>query len=91
MLKDDGKMALIKVAGFKDAAKDNILNLTKDGFVSLLKLDNKQATPEATYLIPSQKLIDDKDEAWDEVKLYYYDSCSTCHAAHKPKEHLASE
>lgn len=90
LISDDGKLATIKIKGFVSKDDKNVLNLSKDGFVSLLKLDGA-ASQSGTYLAPSNKLTADKDEAWDEVKLYYYDTCSTCHAAHKPKEHQASE
>lgn len=90
LISDDGKLATIKIKGYASDDKMS-LNLSKDGFVSLLKLNKAPVSQEGTYIVKSDKLTHDKDEAWDEVKLYYYDTCSTCHAAHKPKEHLASE
>ena len=36
-------------------------------------------------------MSEDEYGSWEEIELVYYDSCSSCHAAHKPKEHLMSE
>ncbi|BCX78740.1 hypothetical protein [Campylobacter sp. 19-13652] len=91
LISNDGKMATIKINGFLNKDNKSILSLSKDGFVSLLKLYNTTPSQSGIYLVPSDKLTANKDEAWDEVKLYYYDTCSTCHAAHKPKEHQANE
>ena len=54
-------------------------------------LKNKEAKPKEQYLIDSKKLNENSYASWEEAELVYYDTCSSCHAAHKPKEHLMNE
>ncbi|MGP1580290.1 MAG: hypothetical protein ACTTH5_04640 [Wolinella sp.] len=91
VIKDMGEMTLISISGEIIEGDDHAVALTKEPLVVFYKLHNKKATPKAEFLISSKKLSDDGNGAWEEIELMYYDTCSSCHAAHKPKEHLMSE
>ena len=86
-IKQDGDLSLIEVSG---EVNDNkyILAYKKDPLITFLMLKNKEAKPKEQYLIDSKKLNENSYASWEEAELVYYDTCSSCHAAHKPKEHL---
>ncbi|MDO5046593.1 hypothetical protein [Campylobacter sp.] len=90
-IKDAGGLALIEVSGEVAGDDGKILAYKKDPLVTFLKLKNAKAEPKAQFLIDAKKITKDPVAAWDEVDLFYYDACSSCHAAHKPKEHLMNE
>ncbi|KEA45866.1 hypothetical protein CR66_05555 [Campylobacter mucosalis] len=90
LIKKDCEFSLVKISGEVANTDNKIVAYKKDPLVVFYKL-NKTATNEAEFLISSKKLGENEIEAWEEVEMFYYDSCSSCHAAHKPKEHLMSE
>lgn len=89
-IKQEGDLSLIEVSGEVTDNK-SILAYKKDPLITFLMLKNREARPKAQYLIDSKKLNENSYASWEEVELVYYDACSSCHAAHKPKEHLMSE
>ena len=91
IIKDDGKFALVEINCEVSVTDDKILALKKDPLVVFFKMKEQKATPKAQFLVDSTKLGSDPLEAWEEVEMLYYDTCSSCHAAHKPKEHLMIE
>lgn len=91
LIKNMGELSLIEVSGEVASDNEKILAHKKDPLVTFLMLKNAKVAPKSQFLISSKKLTDDYIAAWDEVDLFYYDACSSCHAAHKPKEHLMNE
>lgn len=91
VLKKEGDMSLIKVGGLVVENDPKILAFGKDGIYVLVKLKSQNASPVMEFWIKNKDLTDKEVEAWDEVELAYYDTCTSCHAAHKPKEHLMEE
>ena len=89
-IKQEGDLSLIEVSG-EVADNKNILAYKKDPLITFLMLKNQEAKPKAQYLIDSKKLNENSYASWEEAELVYYDTCSSCHAAHKPKEHLMNE
>ncbi|MCR6572063.1 hypothetical protein [Campylobacter insulaenigrae] len=90
-IKEEGEYSLIKVKGEVVDTNPKSLAYTKDGIYLLLTLDSKNASNEMEFLVKSKDLTDKEIDAWDEIELTYYDTCTSCHAAHKPKEHLMEE
>lgn len=90
-IKNIGEMTLISIDGEIVEGDDHAVALKKEPLVVFYKLYNKKATQKAQFLIDSKKLSNDGISAWEDVELMYYDTCSSCHAAHKPKEHLMGE
>ena len=90
-IKKEGEYSLIKVKGEVVANNPKTLAYTKDGIYVLLTLNSKNAKNEMEFLVKSKDLTNDEVAAWDEVELAYYDTCTSCHAAKKPKEHLMNE
>lgn len=91
IVKKEGKMTLIKVNGVPTQEDKKVMALTSDGLVTFLKLKDKDTMKGMEFLVPSDDLTDDQEEAWDEARQFYFDTCSSCHAAHKPKEHPMDE
>ncbi|EAK1935610.1 hypothetical protein BF940_01500 [Campylobacter jejuni] len=91
VLKKEGDMSLIRVGGFAVENDPKTLAFTKDGIYVLLKLKNQNVSPIMEFWVKNKDLTDKEIDAWDEVELTYYDTCTSCHAAHKPKEHLMEE
>lgn len=91
LIKKEGDMSLIQVKGMVVDNDPKILAFTKDGIYVLLKLNNQNASPIMEFWVKNKDLTDKQIDAWDEVELTYYDTCTSCHAAHKPKEHLMEE
>ena len=89
-IKQEGDLSLIEVSGEVTDNK-NILAYKKDPLITFLMLKNKEAKPKEQYLIDSKKLNENSYASWEEAELVQYDTCSSCHAAHKPKEHLMNE
>lgn len=85
------EFSLVEVKG--EIAQDNekVLALTKDPFLTFLMFKDAKYNKQTKFLIETKKLTNNQLEAWEEVDLFYYDSCSSCHAAHKPKEHIMGE
>ncbi|MBT0880973.1 MULTISPECIES: hypothetical protein [unclassified Campylobacter] len=54
-------------------------------------LESKDAKPEMSFWVKSSSLTTDKDAAFEGVEVFYYDSCTSCHAAHAPSEHAIDE
>lgn len=90
-IKQVDKFALIEVNGEVAGDNEKVLAHKKNPLVVFLMLKNQKASPKSQFLIDASKLTADYMAAWDEIDLFYYDACSSCHAAHKPKEHLMSE
>ncbi|WP_228026834.1 hypothetical protein [Campylobacter californiensis] len=84
-------MAVVEIAGEVVNDKENMVALKKEPFVTFYKLNEGKATPKAKFLVNAKKLNSDAMIAWEEIELMYYDTCSSCHAAHKSKEHLMGE
>lgn len=91
LLKSEGEYSLIKVKGEVMETNPKSLAYTKDGLYLLLTLNSQNAKNEMEFLVKSKDLTDKEIDAWDEIELTYYDTCTSCHAAHKPKEHLMNE
>ncbi|ENN5833832.1 hypothetical protein AB9V25_000752 [Campylobacter lari] len=91
LMKEEGEYSLIKVKGEVVESNPKSLAYTKDGIYLLLTLNAKNASNEMEFLVKSKDLTDQEILAWDEIELTYYDTCTSCHAAHKPKEHLMEE
>ena len=89
-IKQEGDLSLIEVSG-EVMDNKNILAYKKDPLITFLMLKNQEAKPKTQYLIDSKKLNENSYASWEEAELVYYDTCSSCHAAHKPKEHLMNE
>ncbi|OCX43097.1 hypothetical protein A7X81_07590 [Campylobacter ornithocola] len=91
LIKEEGEYSLVKVKGEVVESNPKSLAYTKDGIYLLLTLNTKNASTEMEFLVKSKDLTDQEILAWDEIELTYYDTCTSCHAAHKPKEHLMEE
>lgn len=91
LIKNEGEYSLIKVKGEVVESNPKSLAYTKDGIYLLLTLNSQNAKNEMEFLVKSKDLTDKEIDAWDEIELVYYDTCTSCHAAHKPKEHLMEE
>lgn len=91
VLKVDGKLTQIEVSGEVNTADKKVLSLLANGTFPYLKLSKGDAKPKMTFFVASEELTPDKVMAWEEIELTYYDTCSSCHAAHKPKEHTMEE
>lgn len=89
VIKQAGDLVFIEVEG--EVAGDKVLAYKKDSLVTYLTLKDGAAKPKMRFLADAKKLSEDEYGSWEEIELVYYDSCSSCHAAHKPKEHLMSE
>lgn len=90
-IKQNGNLTLIEVNGEVTADNKSVLAYKKDPLITFLTLKDGETKPKARYLVESKKLSDNSYASWEEVELVYYDTCSSCHAAHKPKEHLMNE
>ncbi|MCI6989086.1 MAG: hypothetical protein MR902_05890 [Campylobacter sp.] len=90
-LKTEGNMTLIKVVGEVSDTNSSTLAHKKDPLVTFLTLNNGDAKSGESYYVNSADLTSGEYASWEEVELAYYDTCSSCHAAHKPKEHLMNE
>lgn len=91
LVKEVGENALIKVKGQVFTDNPKMLGQTKDALVSFLTLKDKNAKEEMEFLVSKKDLTKGEYASWEEIELVYYDTCTSCHAAHKPKEHLMSE
>ncbi|AQW86741.1 molybdopterin-containing oxidoreductase I, DMSO/TMAO/BSO reductase family, monoheme c-type cytochrome [Campylobacter pinnipediorum subsp. caledonicus] len=91
VLKKDGDMSLVQISGAVSDTNKKVVALKKDPFFVFYKLNDKDAQSKDTFLVKTKELTDDELTSWEEIDLTYYDTCSSCHAAHKPKEHLMSE
>ncbi|WP_291953045.1 hypothetical protein [Campylobacter sp.] len=91
LVKEEGDYSLIKVKGEVVTSNPKSLAYTKDGIYLLLTLNSQNASNEMEFLVKTKDLTDKEIDAWDEIELTYYDTCTSCHAAHKPKEHLMEE
>lgn len=89
-IKAEGDFTLVKISGEVATTDNKTVAYKKDPLITFYKL-NGEAKNEAEFLINSKKLTDNEIASWEEVEMFYYDTCSSCHAAHKPKEHLMSE
>lgn len=90
VLENLGDFSLIEVSGEISKENENTLAYKKEPLITFLKL-NKEVKNVEKFLIKTSDLTNNALEAWEEVELTYYDTCSSCHAAHKPKEHKMSE
>ncbi|PSM51277.1 molybdopterin-containing oxidoreductase I, DMSO/TMAO/BSO reductase family, monoheme c-type cytochrome [Campylobacter blaseri] len=91
VIKQDGNLTLIEVVGEVTADNESMVAYKKDPLVTFYNLKNTKAQPKAKFFIDSEDLTDGEYASWEEIELMYYDSCSSCHAAHKPKEHKMNE
>lgn len=91
LIKKVGDKALIKVKGQVFTDNPKILGHSKDALVSFLTLKDKNAKEEMQFLVNAKDLTKGEYASWEEIELVYYDTCTSCHAAHKPKEHLMNE
>lgn len=90
LVKNLGDLSLIKVKGEVIEGNATALALTSEPLITFLNL-NKNAKSGEEFYIDSSKLTDKEYPSWEEIELVYYDTCTSCHAAHKPKEHLMQE
>lgn len=90
-IKQVGDMTLVKITGEVVEGSEDKVALKKEPLLLFYKLNGKKAQPNSEFLISTKKITDDSAGSWEEVEMTYYDTCSSCHAAHKPKEHLMSE
>lgn len=91
LIKEIGDNALIKVSGAVFESNPKMLGHSKDGLVSFYTLKDKNAKDNMEFLVSKKDLTKGEYASWEEIELVYYDTCTSCHAAHKPKEHLMSE
>ncbi len=91
VLEKKGDLSLVEVSGEVAANNPKVLAYKKEPLLTLLSLKDDTAKPNMKFWVKTSELSDNKAEAWDEVDLFYYDTCSSCHAAHKPKEHSMHE
>lgn len=91
VIKKEQNNSLVEVRGEVIDGNNTALAYSKEGLVPYLELKNGEAQNKIEFLVANKDLTKTTLEAWDEAELNYYDTCSSCHAAHKPKEHLMSE
>lgn len=86
LLETKGDLSKVSVVG--EVVGDK-LAFSKDG--EFIYLVSKSAKPEMSFWVKSSSLTSDKDAAFEGVEVFYYDSCTSCHAAHAPSEHALDE
>lgn len=91
VVKTNNDKTLVKIQGENIDGNNTALGYAKDGLVPYLNLKNSVPKSGMEFWIKNSDLTDTTTEAWDEAELNYYDTCSSCHAAHKPKEHKMDE
>lgn len=91
VLKVDGKLTQIEVDGKVDENNKKILAYTKQGFFTFLKMSKGMPKDKMVFWVQSAALTPNITLAWEEIELTYYDTCTSCHAAHKPAEHAMEE
>ena len=69
---------------------ENSLAFSDSGEFKYLTLKNKPE-PTMTFWVKTSALTNDKEAAFEAVEVFYYDSCTSCHAAHGPHEHEMNE
>lgn len=60
---------------------------SSNGEFLYLILDKMNAKEKMTFWIKTSALTKNIEDAFEAVEVFYYDSCTSCHAAHAPKEH----
>lgn len=64
---------------------------TANGEFLYLVLDKLAAKEKMNFWIKTSALTKNIEDAFEAVEVFYYDSCTSCHAAHAPKEHLMED
>ncbi|AGZ81660.1 trimethylamine-N-oxide reductase c-type cytochrome TorC [Campylobacter fetus] len=91
MIKVSGDKTLVSIKGENIDGNKTALGYSKNGLVPYLELKNDTPKNGMEFWVKNSDLTSNLIEAWDEAELNYYDTCSSCHAAHKPKEHKMDE
>lgn len=86
LLETKGDLSKVSISG---EVVDGKLAFSKDA--EFVYLTSKDAKPEMSFWVKTSSLTADKDAAFEGVEVFYYDSCTSCHAAHAPSEHAMDE
>ena len=91
LIKEEGDLALVEIEGEVVADDDSALAHRAAPLVRFLQLEEGKAQPKMSFYVKAADLTTDAKAAWEDVDLYYYDTCTSCHSAHKPGEHAMDE
>lgn len=91
VLESKDAYSLIEING--EQVENNATALAHKSFplVTFLNLKSGEVKSGDKFLVKSADLVDREYPAWEEVELFYYDSCTSCHAGHHPTEHAMAE
>lgn len=92
IIEDKGEYVLVSISGEVSKDKKSLaFKVTDDNLLTYLTLDSANATPTMEFLVKKSNLTNNIQTAWEEIELTYYDTCTSCHSAHNPKEHPMDE
>lgn len=88
LLESKGDMSKVEIEG---RVVNDTLAYSNDGEFVYLKLTSGKPETKMSFWVPTKSLTTNKEDAFEAVEVFYYDSCTSCHAAHNPHEHAMDE
>lgn len=77
VVKKGKDLTLIEVKGEQVDGNKAVLAHKKEPLVTFLTLTNGEAKSGARYLVKTSDLVEREYPAWEEVELFYYDTCTS--------------
>lgn len=90
-IKEDDQWVVLKIQGFQKKDDEKTLYATNGKELPAILFDKENNGTTLEVAIPKDKVSQDQSKIWQDGRMLYENTCSTCHSTHSPKEYSALE